>query len=88
MKVQDILTDESKWTQRAYARDAGGCGVHEFDETAVKFCIMGAINKAYPRDKWPAIKKRLLKHCDGVHWNDSPNRTFADVRGLIEKLDI
>lgn len=93
MKVQDILTDESKWTKGALARDINGFEVDDVrSEKAVKFCLFGAIDRALGKtfSDSMAIDYQICKKLgkDSVLWNDAPERTFAEVRGLIEELDI
>ena len=101
MKVQDILTDKSKWTQHTYARDKYGNRVATGDEKATCWCLAGAIAKATgldiveAEDASPqaiAIREKLSFQNPDIHyyqgWNDDPERTFAEVRALIEELDI
>lgn len=45
-RARDIISDESKWTKGAPARDANGGAVTCDDETAVSFCANGAIVRA------------------------------------------
>jgi len=47
MKVKDLLTDESKWTQNEFARDAKGKRCSSTSSRATQWCIVGAINKCY-----------------------------------------
>jgi hypothetical protein len=48
VKVKDILSDDSKWTKGVGARDAFGNRCSPSSPDAVKFCILGAIELAYP----------------------------------------
>lgn len=92
MKVQDILTDESKWCKGALARDVNGFEVEDvWSDGAVKFCLFGAIKRAL--GNFSGAMEIDDKICtklgrDSVLWNDAQDRTFAEVRGLIEELDI
>lgn len=88
MKVQDILTDESKWTQGRDARDANGNEILPLADEAVCWCLGGALVKA---GIFQLIGNLLFKPLNGQSiwlWNDAPERTFAEVRALIEELDI
>lgn len=80
MKVQDILTDESKWCQFRYKSDDG------------RVCLVGAMDSAYPnRAEWNDVYSKIQIHTtyDGVSaWNDVRGRTFNQVRALIVELDI
>jgi len=90
MKIQDLLTDESKWTTGSYARDAKGKSVMEESLVAVCWCLVGAIRKCYnDLGEELKIKKKIrarLKKTYIAEWSDSA--TFKEVRNLIEELDI
>lgn len=92
MKIQDILTDESKWTKGANARHANGNPIGPEEANAACWCLNGALIKAYDE----SIEGRQVRYKICIElsthsfspWNDAPERTFADVRKLIEELDI
>ena len=90
MKVKDLLTDESKWTQGAFARNSEGYSVHINSCFASCWCLLGAIELCYP-STYPGVANAVVDAvggCDIHRWNDDPKRTFAEVRELIERLDI
>jgi hypothetical protein len=96
IKVRDILADASKWTRFSDAIDAEGneCGVD--DERAVKFCLAGALQRAYKGNELDDAIKRI----EGVigplvggilsirGWNDDRRRGFYEVRMVIEQADV
>ena len=88
MKIKDFLT-EANWTQGQLARFASGHSCDLTNAFAVKFCLMGAAHKCYARET-EKIQFLLEQELRGyaVAWNDEPGRTFAEVRAVIEKLDI
>lgn len=43
MKAHELLSDRSKWTQKAIARNARGESVDELDDGACQWCVLGAI---------------------------------------------
>lgn len=91
MKVKELLTDESKWTKGVYARTAEGHRADSSKPEAVVFCLLGAIHRCYSHLGKHEVVKRVEKELSGrspCNWNDDPATTFADVRSLIEKLDI
>ena len=91
MKVRELLTDESKWTQGFDARSKSGRRVDWESRAAVRWCLLGAVYYCYGTDKDYARVFDLIKGEVGPYiatWNDTSGRTFADVRALIEKLDI
>ena len=90
MKVKELLTDESKWTKKAWTRNGAGeiCGVNAPE--ACCWCLSGAIDFCYSsfREKYEIVG-RITRELRGVSlftWNDSVS--FKEVRTLIEKLDI
>jgi len=97
MKVRDLLTDESKWTKHVYALDAKKNPLADpLNPNAVCWCLGGAIEKCYPilaerLAIYTRITQRVKPEEVGsyVHrWNDTVGRTFAEVRALVEELDI
>lgn len=101
MKVREFLTDESKWTQDSLARDSEGNGLSKSnDPKATSWCLAGAIQYCYGTD-WPRTYSRVDDYIVGFlsdqyeyeydnleDWNDAESTTFADVKALVEKLDI
>lgn len=90
MKIQDLLTDETRWCKGFSARDCDGnpCGSQE--SVAVRWCLQGAVRKTYGSYFQSAIGHDIAQHVGKSVsvWNDAPERTFSEVRELIEKLDI
>ena len=89
MKVRELLSDESKWTQGVSARDSKGESVGVFDLTATCWCLIGALAYCYSFDGELDILRVTYKELNGQSigdWNDS--HSFTDVKTLIEKLDI
>jgi hypothetical protein len=99
MKVKELFSDISKWTQLVAARDSKGRCCNPTGCEAVCYCLDGAIAKCYihdassheqviqlVRDKIPM--KQIHPHFRISHWNDEPTTTFADVKRLVEELDI
>lgn len=103
MKVSQILTDKSKWTQGAAARFSNGKDAYATDPKAVKFCLLGAISKScgwregnsvgakFSRKLTVKICAKVEKHIKDssiVHWNDNKERTFEDIQKVIKELDL
>jgi hypothetical protein len=95
MKVQELLTDESKWTRRAYARNRWGhvTGVREND--AVCWCLFGAVEKCYG---WTVEGLRARKNIEGVlaelgydsiaQFNDGPWTLFKDIQSVVKQAGV
>lgn len=91
MKVKELFSDESKWTKGAYSRDSRGETTDVLDyEHAVCWCLRGAIDLCYCGDKRDEVRSKVRNYIRNEiePWNDSFTTTFADVRKLVEELDI
>jgi hypothetical protein len=90
MKVQELLTDESKWCQEALALDKNNNIVWSRSDEAVCWCLQGGIDRCYPGDNRDIFEK-IKKATGGIpvdRWNDNPERKFSDVRNLVVELNI
>lgn len=83
------------WCQEAYARDANGNKVEAVDETAVCWCISGAILKAAGgyQGRHGEDAERVVDYfavvigtIDVSGWNDSPATTKEKVLKAIDDL--
>jgi hypothetical protein len=100
MKAKDILTDQSCWTQGAMARNRRGDLTGAEYVSAVSWCLMGALIRAYGRvkglDRAMDVRRAIRGICKSFYatygsiesWNDEPGRTFDEVRQVIEKADV
>jgi hypothetical protein len=99
MKAKDILSDASKWTRGAYARNSNceECSVNSPE--AVQYCLLGAVYAIYgykTLEAGRAIEKLAAAAGLSVDvpdlrlivWNDAGALTFAEVRSVIEKADV
>lgn len=96
--ARDFREDASRWTQRAWSRDANGVGTYEHSEDAVCWCLRGAIDIRLDPD---AAAGPILSAFDRalgyepeddddtlrfVAWNDAPGRTVGEVIALCDKV--
>jgi hypothetical protein len=98
VKVRELLNSPDRWTQGALARDRTGRIVHIGDSEAVCWCLLGAVLYCYCHGPRPrgrgllaSVLQRLRTTIDGGEiavWGDAPERTFDDVKQVIERLDI
>lgn len=102
MKIKELYSDESRWTQHCLTRDITGIPIvedYEGAEATVNhpkaycFCLYGAAVKCYP--KRLREMSRLITTTLGLeagtpiyYWNDDPKRTFEEIKELVERLDI
>lgn len=94
--MRELLTDESKWTKHRLSSDTNGKTVPLDDPAAVSFCIIGATFKCYTcgypmADKVLSAMSKELGFKDNTllaSWNNAEDRTFEDVKKLVNKLDI
>jgi len=91
-QLDTLLSDESKWTKDAWARDANGDRCQPNSKNAVCWCLVGALTKI-AKDRSDTVLHTIFKLTTGrrfglnavVRWNDAKKRTFADVKALIAK---
>lgn len=92
MKVKELLSDSSKWIQGANARDRNGRKIAPESPYAICWCLFGAIVRcyAYCPDQCIKVANHILVEYQMLlpKWNDAPERTFADIKELVERLDI
>jgi hypothetical protein len=98
--VRGLLQDKNRWTKGALAVNASGKVVSSSSETAVKFCLVGAVSRIYPSEKnflkRADVFKRLLaalksfKYCYPtiVQFNDAHLTTHDEVLKLIRKARV
>lgn len=96
MKIKELLSAPEKWTQGAFCKTADGrdCGRVE----AVRFCLKGAMQqtciapfrqkRTMIYEKMAAVLPEAGGICRIVAWNDAPERTFEEVKELVERLDV
>lgn len=76
-----------RWAKGSYAISAehGPQTVVLSDTT--HFCFAAACRCAFPDMNIPILTRaRSLVGCELWRWNDAPERTWADVRALLERL--
>jgi hypothetical protein len=89
-----------RWTKGRLARDKQGDAVNNVrSHRAACWCIAGAAERvlpgpdahgcSYDRDSYLAFRNlaaSLVDPAHDAHWNDAPERTFADVVALLERI--
>jgi hypothetical protein len=91
MKCHELLSDSSKWTQGASARDARGYSLDPREPNAVCWCITGALCVCYKDFNERTNKVKTLNDVlksRAPYWNDTPGRTYDEVVTLLRELDI
>lgn len=96
MKLKDLFVDSFRWIQHDWAQSEEGAHCSFDHPNAVRFCLVGGINKCYPDiNSQRSIRVKIEKYIDNLEssapimvWNDSSDRTFQDILDLINKLDI
>lgn len=95
-KVREYLT-ERRWTKGAMFRNYVDQPV---TEQTGKCCLTGALIVCYPNieerydifskieAELPVADNRPRGYGPIPWWNDQPERKFADVKALVEKLDV
>jgi hypothetical protein len=79
MKVLDVL-NEGNWGKGS-----------EYGRAPYTLCLAQAIREVYrDEEKVSQIYNKVERYLGRfpTHWNDAPERTFADVKALVEELGI
>lgn len=93
MKAYELLSDESKWATRAYARTNSTMSCAPKEESACSWCVLGAMEKCYyngtlAKDYIDAVAKLRNRVGNIAQWNDAKERTYEEVIALLKELDI
>lgn len=93
MTVRELLDKPEKWTQGGIAKTVTGEVVESYDIGAISWCLLGALDKCYGNNAsaFYAAQSRLLARLSDTPisvWNDSPRRTFEEVRAVVESACI
>ena len=93
MKIKELLSDESKWTQGCMARDEHGYSVDSVNKSAASWCLAGAAQKCYPPGlNYLGAMSKLDSYIPGtagvITFNDHAGTTFADIQRLLQEVDV
>ncbi len=90
MTVAELLEKPEAWTQGASAKNSDGMRTGVSAESAVCWCVLGAIWKCYVYDSLSEKMRDKLAELVGdiVKFNDAPGRTHAEVLEAVRKAGI
>jgi hypothetical protein len=99
MKILELLDAPEKWTKKTAARGASGSPLPPDSDQACCWCILGALQKCYPKGPADVEVEVLLKAIEKIfprtgtlglitRFNDHPDTTFADVRAVLEEANV
>lgn len=93
MKIKELLDSPEKWTKGYWAKTKEDENISPLDIYASKWCLVGAVRFCYQNIEYNVlarIKEALNNFSVGglTEWNDAPERTFEEVKALVNKLDI
>jgi hypothetical protein len=90
MKAYELLKSHRQWTRGAFARTARGVECDAADPRAVRWCLLGALQKCTEGHEYDriraAIRRELCTTCIAV-WNDE-RATYDEVIRLLRRLDL
>lgn len=93
LKIKELISEPSKWTQHVIAKDSKGERVTAHDQSATCFCLYGALRRCYSSNTrleteiWSRLVN-IAPNRDPIGWNDAPERTHSEVLELVTRLDI
>lgn len=84
--ARELLSDESRWTKRSYARDVNGHPCSAKSPDACKWCLLGAIQatRVSPFSMAADAVEALIGYQVDV-FNDACYRKHTEVLQLIDK---
>ena len=88
MKLTELLSDKSKWTTKAWARDAEGTPCLISSESAVCFCLSGAISRCYKDNPFvlgTAIGTAISLVPNITDFNDTSS--YEEVFAVAKKIE-
>jgi hypothetical protein len=96
MKIKELYSGPEKWTKGVLARNAEGKQVDIKHPTAECFCIIGALKKCYASNiddmQFQFAVAKIITELGPIDslasWNDAPERTFEEVKALVERADV
>ena len=85
--ARELISDESRWCQKAVARDSDGEAVSVHSPRAVQWCVNGALEKVVPAGTSVFNTRIRLGECIpadvlvySIHrYNDHPDTTHEDI---------
>lgn len=89
MTLQEYFSSPEKWTQGSLYRNDKDEPVEEKDSQ--KACLLGAAYVCYGFSINNHVLDKILKEIPNgliTAWNDAPERTFADICALVERLGV
>ena len=90
MKPSEFLSKRDSWCQGTMARDKDGYSCDVFNESAVRWCMLGAMKVCLPyktlMDKITVLEEML--HQPIPEWNDSRIRTRDQVVAMLIKVGL
>lgn len=88
MKAYELLADPESWIKGTVAKNKNNEPVKPLSQLAVKWCLIGAVYKCYPNNKFSMLTKLSNRIYDVSVWNDHPHTDHSMVISLLKELDI
>ena len=83
-----LINDPNNWIKGHLAQNASGTAVDPTDESACKFCAVGAIQAASPmldNEQWAVSEIEFVNRIALLWYNDYQSTTHQDVLVLFDK---
>lgn len=99
MKIRELLSKKSRWTQRVQARNRLGMWEHPARDSAHSFCLFGAATRCYGESAHRDFVMRLLSrgirklfsdkgYSSVTEFNDSQDTKFTHIKKLLEHVNV
>jgi hypothetical protein len=93
VKVQELLSSEDRWCRVHLAMNKDGKATAPNDPDACRWCLLGALLRCGATPYWEQIAAVIKKRTGGKDmslsiYNDAPDRTFEDIKSLLQEADV
>ena len=91
MKVKELFSDRSNWTQGAFARDDKNKSIGFDSPLASKWCLAGAIFKCYQKQgvkELIRVEDRILTSGASGIMSFGDSASYEQIMELVNELDI
>ena len=103
LSVGELLCNKSRWGRGYDAQTATGDPVAVFNENAIRWCLGGAMRLVYGHNAelhqkmtklindWLLEHKEEFEEADDVSlsgWNDEPERTWKEIRQMLNATKV
>lgn len=79
MKIKELFSDMKKWCKDWMAKDSSGFGLTTArNSNAVRWCLLGAVEKCYPQRDWLKILRKICSYIEAdIGYDKKPTKAMC-----------